>query len=113
MVNLPALESSNSSRPSDITETYLDEESETSADGFAATAFSRPVEEPEISTDETIYISFSHPVGDDISSDKLEHTSHMKPIASSRRPGRGSRKIVSKDSHYNTGTSSWKRQSKK
>ena len=46
------LESSNYSRPSDTTDTYVPEESDTSADELALTSFSYPVEEPETSADE-------------------------------------------------------------
>jgi hypothetical protein len=69
------------SHPSDTTETYIPEESETSADELALTSFSYPVEEPETSADELVVTSFSHPVEDDISADELDHT-YVTPIVS-------------------------------
>ena len=77
---LPTLDS----HPSDTTETYISEESETSADELALTPFSYPVEEPETSADELIVTSFSHPVEDDISADELDHTIYPKPTASKK-----------------------------
>jgi hypothetical protein len=73
------------SHPSDTTETYILEESETSADELALTSFSYPVEEPETSADELVVTSFSHLVEDDISADELDHTIYAKPTASKTR----------------------------
>jgi hypothetical protein len=101
------------SHPSDTTETYIPEESETSADELALTSFSYPVEEPETSAGKLVVTSFSHLVEDDMSADELDHTTYTKPAASKKRLGTGSKKTVSKDPHYGTGTSSRRRQSKK
>ena len=101
------------SHPSDTTETYIPEESETSADELALTSFSYPVEEPETSAGELVVTSFSHLVEDDMSADELDHTTYTKPAASKKRLGTGSKKTVSKDPRYGIGTSSRRRQSKK
>jgi hypothetical protein len=67
--------------------------------------------EPEIFADRLVFTSFSHPVEHDISTNELDHTTYVKPIASKRRPGRGLKKTLSKDPRYGTSTSSWRRQS--
>jgi hypothetical protein len=100
------------SYPSDTTEAYIPEESETSADELALTSFSYPVEEPETSADELVVTSFSHLVEDDISADELDHTIYAKPTASKKRLDTGSKKTISKAPRYGTGTSSQRRQSK-
>lgn len=105
-------ESSNYSRPSDNTYTYVPEESDTSADELALTSFSYPVE-PETSANELVFTSFSHPIEDEISADELALTTYAKPTASKERPGTGLKKTISKDPRYGTGTSSRRRQSKK
>jgi hypothetical protein len=105
----------------DATDSYPTsaEESEVSADELALTSY--PIEEPKTSVDEPALTSFSYPVDvsfslpveDDISADELDHTTYMKPIASKKRPGTGSKKTVSKNLRYGTGTSSRRRQSQK
>jgi hypothetical protein len=107
------VESSNYSRPSDNTDTYVLEESDTSADELALTSFSYPAEEPETSADGLVFTSFSHPIEDDISADELDHTTYVKPTASRKRLGTGSKRTVFKDPRYGIGTSSQTRQSKK
>jgi hypothetical protein len=90
-----------------------------SADELALTSY--PIEEPKTSVDEPALTSFSYPVDvsfslpveDDISADELGHTTYMKPIASKKRPGTGSKKTVSKNLRYGTSTSSRRRQSQK
>jgi hypothetical protein len=105
-------ESSSYSRLSDNKETYVLEESETSADELAITSFSHPpkqpdsstgelslslyaVEEPESSGDEVVFISFSRPIEDD-SADELALNTNTNPMAFKRRPGRESKKAISK-----------------
>ena len=105
------IESSNYYGHSDTAETYHTEDSETSADKLALTSY--PVEEPETSADELVFTSFSHPVEDDISADELDHTTYAKLAASKERLSKVSKRTVSNDPRYGTGTSSWRRQSKK
>jgi hypothetical protein len=105
-------ETSNYSRPSDSTDTYVPEESDTSADELALTSSSYPVEEHESSADELVVTSFSRLVEDDISADELDHTTYAKPAASKKRLGRGS-KTVSKDLRNYITTSNRRCQSKK
>jgi hypothetical protein len=105
------IESSDYNGHSDTAETYHTEDSETSADELALTSY--PVEEPETSADELVFTSFSHPVEDDISADELDHTTYAKPAASKERLSKVSKRTVSNDPRYGTGTSNWRRQSKK
>jgi hypothetical protein len=105
------IESSDYNGLSDAVETYHTEDSETSADELAPTRY--PVEKPKTSADEIVFSSFSHPVEDDISADELDHTTYVTPMASKMRLSRGSKKTVSKDPRYGTGTSNRRRQSKK
>jgi hypothetical protein len=105
----------------DTTDSYPTsaEESEVSADELALTLYL--IEEPKTSVDEPALTSFSYPVDvsfllsveDDISADELDHITYMKPIVSKKCPGTGSKKTVSKNLCYGTGTSSQRRQSQK
>jgi hypothetical protein len=81
---------------------------ETSVDELALTQY--PVEEPETFADGLVFTSFSHPVEDNISADELGRTTYVKPIASKKRLRTGSKKTLSKDPRYGTGTSSRRRQ---
>jgi hypothetical protein len=98
---------------SDTMEMYISEESETLADELALISFLYPVEEPETSAGELVVTLFLHLVEDDMSANELDHTIYTKPAASKKRLDTGSKKTVSKDLCYGTGTSSRRRQSKK
>lgn len=104
----PALESLNFSRLSDTTNTHLDEESETSVNESAFTTFLHSVEKPK-----TVYTLFLNLNEDDILTDKLNHTSCVKLIASFKHSDIESKKTVFKNPHYSAGTCSWRRQFKK
>jgi hypothetical protein len=52
-------------------------------------------------------------VEDDISADELDHTTYAKLAASKERLSKVLKRTVSNDPRYGTGTSSWRRQSKK
>ena len=107
------IEASDYSRPSDNTDTYDPEDSNTLADELALTSSSYPVEEPKSSADELVFILFSRLVEDDILANELDHTTYAKPTASKKRPGTGLKKTLSEDPRYGTGTPSRRRQPKK